>query len=671
MKKIRFANIFLFFVLQGWLWLTSCFSEPPTFLDEESSHLTPILRRDTKIPVGVHDNTLHHITLPTGTSLHEIPSKISQKRTEVGLSPNIPFDQQNEFFQNLKWQTTQDILIKSPMPAKVVQVLVYSGQRVNQGDPLFTLECMKMQMCIRAPSPGETTHVFLEEGQLVDQDSALLALLPSFPYWEEVNQAQILDNKDLLMALFPWAAITPPFTNNAPSPHNGEKNKVSTVVSENESNLPLETSQLASAPSLTFALPSVPQPLSMVPEVIPDHQSNAQPPESLLETVILSSKKTEEILMPVSQNPVLAEQNPASLPIPQVIDDNEDKLQNENVIIASPLIKGNDVYGSLVEDKNTQVTETPQQTPSSSLPSEVNLFPNEQRHSHPLQEKIRSVLEPSIPPLPNTEKILVPPSQNTVLTEQTSASLPVLQAADNNKVKLQNENIIITSPLIEGNDVYSSLVEDKNTQVTETPQQAPPPVEARDDNLEAERDSKTLSKIKNAVIAKPQRERSNPCFRQPSIDSYFMEMVLRTSLPAPQVSYTPQNWKRLSLSPLNQSNMRILKILLNFPASLSKFIIPNDHIEIELEDTWAMFPCTGAKWLYGLIGGVSLLLFTRKNKLRSSAFGYFHSVDCNKYLLLTHYLADNLNFGGSPKGNTLRVPHLTNSNTIKWKKYRT
>ena len=90
------------------------------FLDRKNTQGRTHLGWDTKIPVGLVGNTAHYITLPMGTPLVTIPIKISQKRVEVGLSPEISPDDQGEFFQNFPWETAKAIFIKSPIPGRVV-----------------------------------------------------------------------------------------------------------------------------------------------------------------------------------------------------------------------------------------------------------------------------------------------------------------------------------------------------------------------------------------------------------------------------------------------------------------------------------------------------------------------------------------------------------------------
>ena len=63
----------------------------------------------------------------------------------------------------------------SPMPGKIVRVLVTSGQAVSAGEPLVVLEAMKMEHTMKAPADGVVAGVHAAEGELVGQRALLLS----------------------------------------------------------------------------------------------------------------------------------------------------------------------------------------------------------------------------------------------------------------------------------------------------------------------------------------------------------------------------------------------------------------------------------------------------------------------------------------------------------------
>jgi biotin carboxyl carrier protein len=57
--------------------------------------------------------------------------------------------------------------VASPMPGLVVAVHVAAGDTIEEGQPVVTLEAMKMQMEIRAPHAGAVRRVHARPGQEV------------------------------------------------------------------------------------------------------------------------------------------------------------------------------------------------------------------------------------------------------------------------------------------------------------------------------------------------------------------------------------------------------------------------------------------------------------------------------------------------------------------------
>ena len=68
--------------------------------------------------------------------------------------------------------------ITSPMPGKVLKVLVRDGDLVEAGQPLVVIEAMKMETTLAAESAAIVKHVRVEEGQTVDHGAVLIELSP-------------------------------------------------------------------------------------------------------------------------------------------------------------------------------------------------------------------------------------------------------------------------------------------------------------------------------------------------------------------------------------------------------------------------------------------------------------------------------------------------------------
>ena len=66
--------------------------------------------------------------------------------------------------------------IVSPMPGKVLRVLVKDGQSVKEGDGLVVIEAMKMENELRAPRDGTVKEIVARAGESVDGSTLLLTI---------------------------------------------------------------------------------------------------------------------------------------------------------------------------------------------------------------------------------------------------------------------------------------------------------------------------------------------------------------------------------------------------------------------------------------------------------------------------------------------------------------
>lgn len=69
-------------------------------------------------------------------------------------------------------------VIKSPMPGRIVRILVRAGQAVEAGHDLIVVEAMKMQNVMKAPAAGRVTEVKVQPGATVNGGEALIVIEP-------------------------------------------------------------------------------------------------------------------------------------------------------------------------------------------------------------------------------------------------------------------------------------------------------------------------------------------------------------------------------------------------------------------------------------------------------------------------------------------------------------
>jgi biotin carboxyl carrier protein len=71
-----------------------------------------------------------------------------------------------------------DPVLRSPMPGRVLAVLVAEGETVAEGQALVRLEAMKMEVDLPAAFAGTVREIHVEVEELVDPDAPLVTIEP-------------------------------------------------------------------------------------------------------------------------------------------------------------------------------------------------------------------------------------------------------------------------------------------------------------------------------------------------------------------------------------------------------------------------------------------------------------------------------------------------------------
>lgn len=67
--------------------------------------------------------------------------------------------------------------VKSPMPGKILSVLVEEGSDVKSGQPLLILEAMKMENVLHSAVDGKVKKVLVEKGSSVNKNEVLIQFI--------------------------------------------------------------------------------------------------------------------------------------------------------------------------------------------------------------------------------------------------------------------------------------------------------------------------------------------------------------------------------------------------------------------------------------------------------------------------------------------------------------
>jgi len=117
---------------------------------------------DVELEVGgKHETEGHYNTLVRGAIVRL--QVVDERRARMGVVSK-------------KFKVEGPQTINSPMPGKVVKILVAVGQTVEENQPLILVEAMKMENELRAPKAGNVSRIFVTAGQAVDAQAALLTV---------------------------------------------------------------------------------------------------------------------------------------------------------------------------------------------------------------------------------------------------------------------------------------------------------------------------------------------------------------------------------------------------------------------------------------------------------------------------------------------------------------
>ncbi|MFO7723731.1 MAG: biotin/lipoyl-containing protein [Bacteroidales bacterium] len=93
------------------------------------------------------------------------------------FSIETPFSFKRKKFLSKLTKGSKHTRIPSPMPGKIVEILVNEGDKVTAGDPVLILEAMKMQNEIQASIPGIISSISVKQGQTVMKDEILFEIV--------------------------------------------------------------------------------------------------------------------------------------------------------------------------------------------------------------------------------------------------------------------------------------------------------------------------------------------------------------------------------------------------------------------------------------------------------------------------------------------------------------
>jgi len=126
-----------------------------------------------QVQQGVYSVLMNHRSFVVG-----VCAKGSQ-RANVNGNPIVLelLDAVHLHLRELGWDTHQEVkegLISAQIPGLVTKIFFKVGDHVEEGEPLFLIEAMKMENEIKAPISGLIQKISIQEGQTVEKGTNII-----------------------------------------------------------------------------------------------------------------------------------------------------------------------------------------------------------------------------------------------------------------------------------------------------------------------------------------------------------------------------------------------------------------------------------------------------------------------------------------------------------------
>lgn len=109
--------------------------------------------------------SLENLVLKVGDSLFQVPLKTHKEKAYLIIGGK---DVLIESPSKVKKKGEAEGHMLSPMPGKILRLMVSAGDEIKKGDTLLIMEAMKMEHKVKASKNGKVLKVFYAEGEQVE-----------------------------------------------------------------------------------------------------------------------------------------------------------------------------------------------------------------------------------------------------------------------------------------------------------------------------------------------------------------------------------------------------------------------------------------------------------------------------------------------------------------------
>jgi propionyl-CoA carboxylase alpha chain len=151
-----------------------------SFLSKDTKFIYDSNELDTKIELtedGLAVMTINGTSYPVEIlSHHQNEYELLINGVSYSFSVETPFSLQRKKMLTSQASESTTIRLKAPMPGKILDVMVKTGDSVKAGDTLLILEAMKMQNAILASTKGIIKKVLVKAGDTTSKSDLLIEL---------------------------------------------------------------------------------------------------------------------------------------------------------------------------------------------------------------------------------------------------------------------------------------------------------------------------------------------------------------------------------------------------------------------------------------------------------------------------------------------------------------
>lgn len=145
--------------------------ESNPIINEEEKNIQFLEHKNTQSSFSINDK-IYKCEI-TQKDQNRITVKVNGIEYKFSLESIFSYLRQGLLNKNDKDNPGKNNLI-SPMPGKIVDIFMSEGDLVNAGEPILSLEAMKMQNEINAPCNGVIRKIHVQAGQSVLKDELLV-----------------------------------------------------------------------------------------------------------------------------------------------------------------------------------------------------------------------------------------------------------------------------------------------------------------------------------------------------------------------------------------------------------------------------------------------------------------------------------------------------------------